>query len=207
MAKMLSKSKRLRVLARVMLAASVLACVFGLWLVISSIHKLADLDGTGEAVRSAIAPVVTELAEGVVLAVHYFFVSRFFIDSLKEGVPFTKVGAKELRILGYETLILPVLAWIASAIAYSGIESPLMILEISVYEIVLGFALIIMSYVLDIGSHKMAQGHRGHLELMYIGEHHPEILKEARIAIFGTENKNEEEDPESDHYRDKREDE
>ena len=170
-----------------MLAASVAACVFGCWLIISGVHELAVLEGEGHAVREATAPVITEIAEGVVLAVHYFFVSKFFIHSLKHGVPFTHEGAKEIRILGYETIFLPVIAWIVSCIAYAGIKSPLMVLEISVYEIVLGFALLIMSYVIEYGTNKIEHGHRGHQELRYIAEHHPEVLKEARLEIFGTE--------------------
>ena len=183
----MKKLKRLRILAKIMLAASIAACVFGCWLIISGVHELAVLEQEGEAVRSATAPVITEIAEGVVLAVHYFFVSKFFIHSIKHGVPFTHEGAKEIRILGYETILLPVIAWIVSCIAYAGIKSPVMVLEISVYEMVLGFALIITSYVIEYGTDRIEQSHRGHQELKYIAEYHPEILKEARLEVFGTE--------------------
>ena len=183
---------KLRLLAKFMLVASIAACLIGIWLVIAGVDELADLEALGEATREHTAPVITEMAEGMVLAVHYFFVSKFFIDSLKEGVPFTRVGAKELRVLGYETILLPILAWIVSIIAYAGIESPLMIMEISIYEMVLGFAIIIMSYVLDEGAYKIHQGRRGHAEMDYIAEHYPNIVKETRLALFGSENKDDE---------------
>ena len=196
--------KKLRLLAKFMLAASIAACLIGMWLVISGVDELADLQRLGEASREHTAPIITEIAEGVVLAVHYFFVSKFFIDSIKEGVPFTRVGAKELRTLGYETILLPVIAWIVSIIAYAGIESPLMILEISVYEMVLGFAIIIMSYVLEEGAYKIHQGRRGHAEMDYIAEHYPDIVKETRIALFGSESKDEEtKDPLEHHHKQK----
>ena len=179
--------KRLRILAKVMLVASIAACIFGCWLIISGVHELAVLEREGLSARSETAPVITEIAEGAVLAVHYFFVSKFFIHSIKHGVPFTHDGAKEIRILGYETIFLPIIAWIVSCIAYSGIKSPIMVLEISVYEIVLGFALLIVSYVIEYGTDKIEHGHRGHQELQYIEEHYPKILKEARLEIFGTE--------------------
>ena len=62
-----------------------------------------------------------------------------------------------------------------------------MVMEISAYEIVLGFALIIASYMTEYGTDKIERGHMGHQEIRYLEEHHPEILKEARTAVFGSE--------------------
>ena len=179
--------KKMRVLARIMLAASVIACLAGTYITVRSVVEMIHIFSRGEAERAVLAPVITELAEGIVLGVHYFFVSKFFLHSIRHGVPFTHEGARELKILGLESIILPVLAWVVSAIAYAWIQPPLMVMEISAYEIVLGFALIIASYMTEYGTDKIERGHMGHQEIRYLEEHHPEILKEARTAVFGSE--------------------
>ena len=181
--------KKLRVLAVIMTVASIAACAAGIFITVKGIVEIMHLVSAGEAVRKAVAPVVMELAEGLVLGVHYFFVSKFFIHSLKHGVPFTYEGAREIRILGYESIVLPILAWIVSAIAYSGVRTPFMVMEISAYEIVLGFALILASYAVEYGTDKIEMGHLGHEQIRYLEEHYPDILNEARIAVRGTDRK------------------
>ena len=181
--------KKLRVLAVIMTVASIAACAAGIFITVKGIVEIIHLVSAGEAVRKAVAPVVMELAEGLVLGVHYFFVSKFFIHSLKHGVPFTYEGAREIRILGYESIVLPILAWIVSAIAYSGVRTPFMVMEISAYEIVLGFALILASYAVEYGTDKIEMGHLGHEQIRYLEEHYPDILNEARIAVRGTDRK------------------
>ena len=181
--------KKLRVLAVIMTVASIAACAAGIFITVKGIVEIIHLVSAGEAVRKAVAPVVMELAEGLVLGVHYFFVSKFFIHSLKHGVPFTYEGAREIRILGYESIVLPILAWIVSTIAYSGIRTPFMVMEISAYETVLGFALILASYAVEYGTDKIEMGHLGHEQIRYLEEHYPDILNEARIAVRGTDRK------------------
>ena len=173
----------MKILAVFMTVASVAACAAGVFITVKGIVELAHFISSGQAVRAAVAPVVTEIAEGLVLGVHYFFVSKFFIHSFRHGVPFTHEGAKEIHILGLESIFLPVLAWIVSAIAYAGIRSPLMVLEISVYEIVLGFALILVSYAIEYGTEKIELGHIGHEEIRYLEKNYPEVLEEARAAV------------------------
>ncbi|MBO4862544.1 MAG: hypothetical protein J5535_06580 [Firmicutes bacterium] len=175
--------EKMKALAAVLAVASIAACVAGIFITVKGIIELVHLIASGSAVRAAVAPVVTELAEGLVLGVHYFFVSKFFIHSLKHGVPFTHEGAREILILGLESILLPILAWIVSAVAYAGIKTPLMVMGISVYEIVLGFALILASYVVDYGTEKIELGHIGHEEIRYLEKHYPDALNEARQAV------------------------
>ena len=175
--------KKMRAMVIFLSFASVAACAAGLYITVKGIVELVHLISSGQAVRAAVAPVVTEIAEGLVLGVHYFFVSKFFFHSLKHGVPFTHEGAREVHILGLESILLPILAWIVSAIAYSGIKEPLAVMGISVYEIILGFALILVSFVMDYGTEKIERGHIGHEEIKYIEKHYPEVMEEARTAI------------------------
>ena len=174
---------KMKYMGAIMAVASVAACVAGTYITIKGVVALVKLFAAGGAGRADFAPVITEIAQGLVLGVHYFFVSRFFVHSLRHGIPFTHEGAKEVHLLGMESVLLPILAWIISAIAYAGIRTPFMLWEISVYEIVLGFALILVSYVMDYGTDKIERGHIGHEELRYIGEHYPEVLDEARKAV------------------------
>ena len=176
--------KKLRTLATIMLIASILACLYGCFVILRGIHELDVLQGEGEMVKAHVAPVVAELAEGVVLAVHYFFVSKFFLHSIQHGVPFTHEGAREVKILGLETIFLPILAGIVSIIAYSGIQPAKMVFAMSVYEIVLGFALIIASYMMEYATDKIESGHRGHQAIRYLMEHYPKIANEARDAVI-----------------------
>ncbi len=175
---------KMKLLARIMLIASIATMIFGLYLIIHSSIEISELVREGHAVREKIAPLVTEIAEGLVFAVHYFFVTKFFLHSLKHGVPFTHEGAKEIKILGLETIFLPILAWIVSCIAHAGIKSPVEILEISVYEMVLGFALILVSYIMEYGTEKIERGHRGHQAIRYIKEHYPDIIDETKAALL-----------------------
>ena len=176
--------RKMKGLARVMLVASIATCLWGVYIVVTGAAEIIELASHGELNRAAAAPLITEIAEGLVFAVHYFFVSKFFLHSLKHGVPFTHEGAREIKVLALETLLLPVLAWIVSCIAYSGIRSPLEVLEISVYEMVLGFALLIVSYVIEYGTEKIERGHRGHMAVRYIKEHYPEIIEETKAALL-----------------------
>ena len=174
---------RMKILAVFMTVASVAACAAGIYITVNGAVELIHLLSSGQAERLALAPVITELAEGLVLGVHYFFVSKFFIHSLRHGVPFTHEGAKEIHILGLESILLPLAAWIVSAIAYAGIRSPFMVMEISVYEIVLGFALILVSYAIEYGTTKIELGHIGHEEIRYLEKHYPAAIEEARRAV------------------------
>ena len=176
--------KKMRSLAILMLVASIIACLYGCYIILSCIHEFSELSSEGELVRASVAPVVAELAEGVVLAVHYFFVSKFFLHSIQHGVPFTHEGAREVKILGLETIFLPILAWIVSAIAYAGVRPATMVFTMSVYEVVLGFALIIVSYMIEYGTEKIEAGHRGHQAIRYIKDHYPKIANEAREAVI-----------------------
>ena len=181
---MANSRQRMRRLAVVMLVASVLACLLGCFMILKCIHELNLESIDGNLLRTELAPIISELAEGVVLAVHYFFVSKFFAHAIKHGVPFTHEAAKEVKILGYETIFLPILAWIVSAIAYSGILPASMVFGMSVYEAVLGFALIIIAYMIDYGTDKIEAGHRGHMAIRYIVEHYPDVAMEAKQALI-----------------------
>ena len=175
--------KKMKYLGLIMTVASIATCVAGTYITIKGVVALIKLIAAGGAVRADFAPVITEIAQGLVLGVHYFFVSKFFIHSLMHGIPFTHEGAKEVHLLGMESVLLPIVAWIVSAIAYAGIRTPFMVWEISVYEIVLGFALILISYVVEYGTEKIERGHIGHEEIKYIEKHYPEVLAEARKAV------------------------
>ena len=175
---------KLRKLAKVLLIASVAACVYGLFMIFISIHELNIISAEG-AGRAEYAPAVTELAEGIVLAVHYFFVSKFFIHSLKHGVPFTHEGSREIRILGYETIFLPILVFIISVIDYGGVRHAFVVSGMSIYEMVLGIALILVSYAVEYGTKIIEAGQRGHQALRYIMEHYPKAASEAKAALWG----------------------
>ena len=187
---MRKKLKRLRILVTLLLIASAIACLFGVWNIIRSSYELTVLGMNGFADRAARAPYIAEITEGVVLAIHYFFVSAFFISALKGGLPFTHEIAKEIMIIGYETIMLPIVAWIITSIAYAGIKSPVVLLEISVYEVVLGFALIVVSYMIEYGTKKIEIGHIRHEELRYIERNYPDVMKEARAAVVESEGMN-----------------
>ena len=176
--------KKLGTLARVMLGASILACAFGCFQILNCIHDLNISNMDGILTGPELAPVISELAEGAVLAVHYFFVSKFFFHAIRKGVPFTREAAREIKILGYETILLPVIAWVISAIAYRRLLSASMVFGMSVYEVALGFALIIISYMVEYGTEKIEAGHRGHQAIRYIMEHYPEVANEAKAAMW-----------------------
>ena len=180
----MSSIKRMKLLAKIMLAASAAAILFGLYQAVRSSIEISELVREGNAVRALVAPLVTELTEGLVLIVHYFFVVRFFRNALQEGVPFTHDSAKEVKVLGFEMIFLPLFAWIVSCIAYGGMDSAMVILNKAIYEMVPGFAFVIVSHIMEYGTNKIERGHRGHQAVRYIKEHYPEIIEETKAALL-----------------------
>ncbi len=167
-----------------MLAASIAAMAYGLYQLVFGIVEISHLAKEGNAVRELLAPIITEMTEGLVLLIHYYFVLRFFRNAIKEGVPFTHEGAKEVKVLGLEMIILPTLAYMVSSIAYVGIEYHTGLLNKAIYEMVPGFAFVIVSYIMEYGTNKIERGHRGHQAIRYIKEHYPDIIEETKAALL-----------------------
>ena len=180
----MSKFKQMKLLAKVMLAASVAAILFGLYQLVSGLLEVSQLIREGNAVRELLAPIITEMTEGLVLIIHYYFVLGFFRSALKEGVPFTHEGAKEVKLLGFEMIFLPLFAWIVSCIAYGGMDSAMGILNKAIYEMVPGFAFVLVSNIMEYGTNKIERGHRGHQAIRYIKEHYPEVIEETKAALI-----------------------
>lgn len=137
---------RISRISRGLLVASVAASVYGLYICIVSITEIVHTAPMG---RLAVAPYVAELAEGLVLLVHYFLVAKFFIEELKEKEPFSHGCAHELRVIGWETILLPILVKIVTVIAFSWKNVSREMLSLELYELVLGFVLVLAGYVVD----------------------------------------------------------
>lgn len=169
--------KRIRNITTGLLVASVIASLYGLYICIESIGGIAESAGMG---RNAVAPHIAELAEGLVLLIHYFLVAKFFIVEIKKKVPLNHHGAHELRIIGWETVILPIVVKIITFFAYVPHHIPTEYLSIEIYELVLGIILIQTGYVIDYATAKIESGHRYHLIYKYLSGSEPELMENAK---------------------------
>ena len=168
---------RIRKITIGLLIAAVLASLFGLNVCIKSVLEIIENREQG---RIAIAPHIAELAEGLVLLVHYFLVAKFFITEIRKKVPLNHEGAHELRIIGWETVILPIVVKIVTFFAYVPHQIPMEMLSIEIYELVLGVILIQTGYVIDYATAKIESGHRYHLIYKYLSGSEPALMENAK---------------------------
>lgn len=176
--------KRIERISRLLLAASVVAVIIGIGMEgMALIHLVTGLKAG--IPRYELAEIITEMAEGLVLIIHYFFVSKFFITALREEVPFTYEAGHEMRVLGWETILLPIAVAVISIIAFGGTKPVLEIIEIEIYELILGVFLIQTGYVIDYATDKTLSGHRHHLICELMEEKYPSEYKEIEAVIDG----------------------
>lgn len=169
--------KRIRNITVGLLIASVIASVYGLTVCVESIKEIVE---NAEGGRLAIAPFIAELAEGLVLLIHYFLVAKFFIVEIKKKVPLNHHGAHELRIIGWETVILPLVVKIIIFFSYVPHQIPSELLAVEIYELVLGVILIQTGYVIDYATAKIESGHRYHLIYKYLLGSEPALMENAK---------------------------
>lgn len=174
--------ERIALISRLLVVASLVAIVFGIGREGISVIGLVTAVKAGQP-RAEYAEYITMMAEGLVLIIHYFFVIRFYVSVLKEQVPLSYAIAHEMRVLGWETILLPVAVSIISCIAFSGIRSIGEIIEIEVFEMVLGVFIIQTGYVVEYSADKIMEGHRRHLICNFIQEKYPEVFEEASYAV------------------------
>ncbi len=174
--------ERIALISRLLVGASLIAIVIGIGKEGISIVNLAAAI-KGGLPRSEYAAYITVMAEGLVLIIHYFFVVRFYISILKEHVPLSYAVGHEMRVLGWETILLPIAVAIISCIAFSGIKTVTEIIEIEIYEMVLGVFIIQTGYVIDYATGKIMEGHRRHQICRYIEEKYPKIFEEAAYEV------------------------
>jgi len=182
--------RRIELISIILLIASLLAIALGLCTTGKGIIYLlagktngASAEETGEN--------ITLIAEGLVLIIHYYFVSRFFITALKEGVPVTHEASKELRILGWETIVLPLLVLLLRVFLFNGIRPLNEIVEIEIYETILGIFIIQTSYVIEYATTKIESGHRFHVMCEKLKIRDPKLFDEIYKEADDMINKNE----------------
>jgi len=166
--------KRIELISIILLIASILAIGLGVFTVGRGILGLTAGKGI-ELSKEEIGENITLIAEGLVLIIHYYFVTRFFITALKEGVPVTHEAAKELRILGWETILLPLFVMILRIFLFKGLRPISDLLEIEIYETILGVFIIQTGYVIDYAATKIESGHKYHLICQKLRMRYPEI--------------------------------
>jgi len=171
-------------ISKVLICCAIMAVIYGCYVEYHAAEELILALKEGAA-RDAKALFITEVCEGLVLIIHYILVLKFFFDELKKGQVFNHHGAKELRIIGWETIILPTCVNIISLIAYGDTQPALEVLNFEVYELVLGIFIIQTGYVVDYATAKIERGHFFHEVYRYVREHDPELLEKAKNEIRG----------------------
>ena len=168
---------RIRRMTIGLLIASTVASLYGLGVCIESTKQIIE---NVHLERHQIAPYIVELAEGLVLLIHYLLVAKFFTVEIKKKVMLNHEGAHELRIIGWETILLPIAVKIIGLIAYTPAHFPIELLAIEIYELVLGIILVQTGYVIDYATAKIESGHRYHLICKYLSGSEPELMENAK---------------------------
>ncbi len=184
--KVLKTSKALRKILRIsalLLAAAFVVACYGVTMIIRSGMEITHLRSESAA-QIDYGYAVAELVEGITLLVHYFLVAKFLVHSLENGFPFSKEGGRELRILGWETILLPLLANFVRLFYFFNISALNEIITMEIFEIVLGITLILMGHVTEYAAEKIQRSHRGHAAIRYIRQKYPEIIEETKEALI-----------------------
>ncbi|MCQ2553398.1 MAG: hypothetical protein MJ150_03745 [Clostridia bacterium] len=176
--------RRIEHLSVFMAVVSIGMVLSGLALAAMSANEIFVLIHEGEGHGPEVAACIKELAEGLVMIIHYTLVTKFLIDSLHEGVPFTHEGAKEIRIIGWETILLPLLVQVIGIIAHIGIADPREVFGVEAFEIMMGVILLQTGYVIEYGTERIERAHRGHEAIRYIKKKYPDIIEEAKQALI-----------------------
>jgi len=179
--------RKIESISKIMIVASVVAVIIGIWTIVTGAIGLWGSLKEGLS-RGEYAEYVKMLAEGLVLVIHYFLVSKFLITALSKRVPLTHEVAKELRVLGWETLLLPLLVIVIDIVMHVGITPARDLIELEIYEIVLGVFIIQTGYVIDYATNKVVSGHKYHRICEELETKYPEIYKELSNCVITEEN-------------------
>jgi len=171
-------------ISKFLIVAAAIAICYGAFILVRSGIELFELIKENPG-REYFGECITELAEGLVLVVHYSLVIKFLFIELKKGQVFNREGAKELRVIGYETLILPAVVILISIVAFGGTRPLIDLVSVEIFELVLGIFIIQTGYVVDYATTKIERGHFFHEVYRYVREHDPELLEKAKNEIRG----------------------
>ena len=174
--------KRIERISILLLAGSVVAMLIGVATICVNFVSLVSALNQGLG-KLEYGEYIVLIAEGLVLLIHYFFVSRFLITALRAEVPFTHEAAKEMRVIGWETIILPLVVCLIRLIIFYSIKSLGEIIEVEIFELVLGVFLIQTGYVIDYATEKTIAGHKHHVMCNIVEEKYPEIYKEIEAEV------------------------
>lgn len=169
--------KKIKGIYTLLLIASLVAMVLGFITIGRGVIGLTDAikNNASELERGE---CIIELLEGLILIVHYFFVTKFLMTVQRERYPFHYEAAKEMKVIGWETIILLLLLEVATLFIYAGHKPIGEIIELEIYEIVLGVFLIQTGYLMEYATNKIIRGHKFHLMTTLIQNRYPEIFKE-----------------------------
>lgn len=84
------------------------------------LYTLTKTGGLSEMIGALLTDVIFALTDGILLA----FALRYFSAEQKDGTPFTKRGAVQIKRLGIRTIVLPLVAAILAAIVCAIFELP-----------------------------------------------------------------------------------
>lgn len=174
--------RRIELFSRILVIISFIFIVVGIFYEGIGVMRLAALI-KNKAPRAEFAEYITMMAEGLAFIIHYFFVIRFLIGALLSHKPLTKNNGKELRTIGIETIVLPLIVAIINIIVYAGVRNPLEAFELEVYELVLGIFLIQTSYVIDYATEKIEAGHKYHAMCNKLKEENPKLYYQIEREI------------------------
>ena len=174
--------RRIEAISKFIFVVSLISISIGI--LRSGLGILRVAEGIGlNASRAEISEDIKMIAEGLVLIVHYFFVARFVVTALSENVPLTHEAAKEMRILGIETLVLPILVEVFGIIVSGSLNLLTELIELEIYELMLGVFIIQTSYVIDYATDKIVAGHKHHLINEKLQEKYPDIYEEIKNEL------------------------
>lgn len=89
---------------------------------------------------------------GVTDGILFFFAARYLKKELADGTPFTLDGAKKVMNLGIKTIVMPLVAVVICAVIYACFDISLYDKMSNASAIVLGVALILVSFILQHGA-------------------------------------------------------
>lgn len=112
------------------------------------VQALTSTSGLGQMLGVLLSDLVTALTEGILFLMAW----RYFRAEQVQGTPFTDSGAEQLKRLGINTILMPLVATILSAVIYGCFDLSPAGNGDNFPSVILGIALILASLIFRYGA-------------------------------------------------------
>ncbi|MDY3079257.1 MAG: hypothetical protein SOR56_03495 [Oscillospiraceae bacterium] len=129
-------------------AAGVICAIVWQDSIAALLQELTGISGTFEIIGSLLCSLIAALADGILC----LLALRYVKAEQADGTPFTFSGAQQLKRLGIQTIVIPLVAQILSAVVYEIFDATFQPEWFDGGSIIIGVVLILVALVFRYGA-------------------------------------------------------